>query len=149
MQILFSAYPNIFYTKDFIFHNGKYYYIKNNFIIPNKTMKIEKRLNRFLFSFSSKLLNGYYTLDFVRTYRPNKYTVSNYLTTIRQNPMNPIVTSGCLFIIGNLTLPQIVYTQLDERQSALVYIANYLTACNGDINNDQVNRCIEYLNYTI
>lgn len=148
MQILFSAYHNIFYTKEFIFHNGKYYYIKNNFIIPDKTVKIDKRLNRFLFSFSSKLLNGYYTLDFVRTYKPNKYTVSNYLTTFKQNPMNPIVSSGCLFITKNLTLSQIDYTPLDESKTALAYIANYLTVCKGEINNDYVNRVIEYLNST-
>lgn len=122
----FDNQTSLFITDEFIFYKGNFY-SHNCKTLTFQHIKIDMKVNKFIFTFMSKLKKQYYRANF------NYYI--NKLHTEKQYPFNPIITSGMLKFKGNT----IDYCQMPLRMDNRVFrnILNYLSVNELDYDNLQ------------
>lgn len=110
MLAFFDAYHKLFVTNTFIFYNDKYYFHENYQLI-DAPQKVNPDINKFVYTFMSKLLNGYYVVGL-----ESNGSIGKRLCTLRDKPMNPIISSGMLRLDKDLSISRCDYRVLRNHE---------------------------------
>ena len=110
MLAFFDAYHKMFVTNTFIFYNDKYYF-HENYQLLDTPQKVNPDINKFVYTFMSKLLNGYYVVGL-----KSNGSIGKQLCTLRNKPMNPIISSGVLKLDTDLSVSRCDYRVLRNHE---------------------------------